>query len=256
MRKIFTIAMALFIFSAFAQRSLDFEFVEMLEPTELRSTESSGTPLPLRFVIKNNGPDTAFTTDSFTFQFVLTTAGTNSQLILAFPGQTSVAIVPLRKMLAPGDTLIHSLNLNINARVNQSVLVNALVLNGAFFNRSTNDINDPVTTNNQNGILNMVWYNFQGWGVSVDRPEYVNNLHIYPNPASDIINIQMEVVKLESTTVELYDLSGRLVAEHTNISNLGTGEFQLNVADVPNGVYLVRVTNGEEVHTGRVIVNH
>jgi hypothetical protein len=255
MRKIFTIAMALCIFSAFAQRELDFEFVELVEPTELRSTETSGTPLPLSFIIKNNGPDTAFTTDSFTYQFILQEAGTNATILRIPEQQNSVNVVPLRKDLAPGDTLHFSRNLNINARISLSSLLNALIVNGSFFNRSS-DITDPVATNNINGNLNIVWYNWQGWGVSVDRPEYVNNLHIYPNPASDIINIQMEIVKLESTTVELYDLSGKLIATHSNISDLGTGEFQLDVADISNGVYVVRVTNGEEVHTGRVIVNH
>jgi len=67
-------------------------------------------------------------------------------------------------------------------------------------------------------------------------------LLVYPNPSSDILNVQSEQ-NLE--LVQLMQLDGRLIrTERANGS-----VHQLNVADLKQGVYLILV----ETETGRSI---
>jgi hypothetical protein len=255
MKKIFTLLLAFIAINTFAQRTADFQMLELVSPTVLNSEQNNTTPFPLNFVIQNNGPDTMTLTDSFAFQLLITNPQANNAIILAYPSAQARLIVPLRKVMHPGDTLHHSVPLQINSVPDFSLLVN-IIIQGNWINRATEDITDPVANNNANGQLNVIWYNKNRDGVSIFRPDYVNNLNVYPNPASDIVSIQMELLKVENTKVALYDMNGRLIISETNLTYFDNTGYQLNIADVPNGIYMLQVTNGEEVHTGRVVVSH
>ncbi|MDQ3046408.1 MAG: T9SS type A sorting domain-containing protein, partial [Bacteroidota bacterium] len=56
---------------------------------------------------------------------------------------------------------------------------------------------------------------------------------LYPNPSSDLLNIEVE--KLSS--VRIFDLSGRLV--------LQSDKIQFNISALSNGIYSVMIISGE-----------
>lgn len=69
-----------------------------------------------------------------------------------------------------------------------------------------------------------------------------STLDIYPNPAVDIINI--EVSGNLNYSVSLYDLQGQLLANDMNATTI-------SVASLPNGVYLLEIRNLES--PGRIV---
>lgn len=78
-------------------------------------------------------------------------------------------------------------------------------------------------------------------------------LNIYPNPASDLLNIDLSLARETSVKMELFDLSGRLVYSN-NSGNLGAGEHDLSmeVSGLRTGSYTLRITAGEEVINRKV----
>ncbi len=52
---------------------------------------------------------------------------------------------------------------------------------------------------------------------------------IYPNPSNDKIYFASEM-----EVVEMFDVSGKIVKNAMNVS-------QLNVSDLPNGIYFIRI---------------
>ena len=74
-----------------------------------------------------------------------------------------------------------------------------------------------------------------------------SNLVIYPNPATSILNID----NAENSTIEVYDLLGRVILSRTNISL----KEQLNVSSLNSGTYLIRITNDNKVITDKFIIN-
>jgi len=66
---------------------------------------------------------------------------------------------------------------------------------------------------------------------------------VYPNPASDYVNVQctMNNVQIEVETVEVLDIYGKLV--HTE--NVTGNPIRVNVSNLPAGVYVLRVTDGD-----------
>lgn len=65
---------------------------------------------------------------------------------------------------------------------------------------------------------------------------------LYPNPATDVLNIHFEnAAQHERSTFEIYDLSGQLIKSWQ--SYLPSATYQMNIIDLPNGSYLLRVLN-------------
>ena len=60
------------------------------------------------------------------------------------------------------------------------------------------------------------------------------DLEIFPNPASDIIEIRLE--NEQAYSVQLYDLAGRQLIQAVNST-------QLSVSDLPNGTYFIELTS-------------
>ncbi|PQB05879.1 hypothetical protein BST85_13955 [Aureitalea marina] len=78
----------------------------------------------------------------------------------------------------------------------------------------------------------------QGFGGESDGFNIEEDFLIYPNPASDVITVRM----LEQTGDETYrilNLLGQVVRQ-------GTLSQQINVADLPSGMYVMEIDEGEE----------
>lgn len=73
-------------------------------------------------------------------------------------------------------------------------------------------------------------------------------IHIYPNPASNVVNIQLESGQLKR--IEVYDLIGKLIYNES----LSADRLILNVIDYPKGTYILRLVNqNSDIATIRLI---
>lgn len=65
----------------------------------------------------------------------------------------------------------------------------------------------------------------------------VNGVTIYPNPAKETINLNIDMKHSDNVTVNLYDLRGAIVSTTTTTLNAGTGKVSLDVSRVASGNY-------------------
>jgi photosystem II stability/assembly factor-like uncharacterized protein len=77
-------------------------------------------------------------------------------------------------------------------------------------------------------------------------------LKISPNPTSRFLTIDYSV-DFKPTQLSIYDTSGKLVLEKTNLSN---SSEMLDLQAVTNGVYLVQLKNREGVVAKKIVVQH
>ncbi len=75
----------------------------------------------------------------------------------------------------------------------------------------------------------------------------LQNVIIYPNPTTSILNIE----NAENSMIEIYDLLGRVVLSENNISL----NKQLNVSNLSNGTYLIKISNNGQIKTDKFIIN-
>ncbi len=92
-------------------------------------------------------------------------------------------------------------------------------------------------------------------GVSVYEPGALNNaIRVYPNPASSQARIDYAFETAQDLRMSVYDIYGKLVAE---ISEKGQaeGSIELDVQNWAEGLYHVRINNGFEQITRKLVVS-
>lgn len=88
-----------------------------------------------------------------------------------------------------------------------------------------------------------------GYGMSQEKNLPQTLLNIYPNPAQDFVQI---LCNTEGFKADITDLTGRILQTYTSSSE----ELNISVKEFINGIYLLRIQTGEEVHTERLIIKH
>jgi len=70
---------------------------------------------------------------------------------------------------------------------------------------------------------------------------------VYPNPAKDFINIE----NTNNASVYIYNTLGKVVRKIDNASDF----LNVNVSDFSNGMYFIKIQNGNNVETKKILIN-
>jgi hypothetical protein len=79
---------------------------------------------------------------------------------------------------------------------------------------------------------------------------------LYPNPARDAVKVSLQVSEAGDALVEVINLNGQTVIAQTASVEAGMQNIDLNVADLANGVYTVKIALNDRVETLRFTVQH
>ena len=79
----------------------------------------------------------------------------------------------------------------------------------------------------------------------------VTKLVAYPNPTSGIITIKSSFTEEETYTIDLINASGQVILNQ--IINVIGGKFEIDISDVRDGVYLLRIMTRRTVQFISVI---
>ncbi len=78
-----------------------------------------------------------------------------------------------------------------------------------------------------------------------------DNISVFPNPAKDYLNVELTASK-RSITIEIRNISGELLYNEKNIDDVNVLK-KLDVSDYPNGIYIIKIQNGEGVFCSKFI---
>ncbi|HRC33116.1 MAG TPA: T9SS type A sorting domain-containing protein, partial [Bacteroidia bacterium] len=76
----------------------------------------------------------------------------------------------------------------------------------------------------------------------------------YPNPSAGVLNIEFIDNNTHTTSIQLYDLTGKLVYTQEGQSRTGYNKVTLNLENLPKGVYMLRATVNLDTRNVRVIL--
>jgi len=74
---------------------------------------------------------------------------------------------------------------------------------------------------------------------------------IYPNPASEMLNLRFGTPTVEAMTLNLFDTRGQLVK--TIIIEASSSEKQINMQDLAAGLYYLKLTKGKLSNVYKVV---
>jgi hypothetical protein len=90
---------------------------------------------------------------------------------------------------------------------------------------------------------------------AADEPGLLSGkVQVYPNPASDLARIDVQLASASAVNISVFDLSGKLVHTIANGNLLSAGDHQFNWAPQAQGVFLVRVATDFGAVTEKVTV--
>ena len=77
-------------------------------------------------------------------------------------------------------------------------------------------------------------------------------ISVYPNPVKDFLVVDFNSEKLDHSTYQLFDVSGKVIAQ----GNLQSVKSQISASSLSTGMYILRITNaGKLVKTFKIIKN-
>ena len=85
----------------------------------------------------------------------------------------------------------------------------------------------------------------------------VSTFTVYPNPANELVSIQVELKTNSELLIDITDITGRQIALISNEKqSKGTFTKQFNTASIPSGNYLIRLTVNGKTATQKLNIAH
>ncbi|MBK7873595.1 MAG: T9SS type A sorting domain-containing protein [Saprospiraceae bacterium] len=80
-------------------------------------------------------------------------------------------------------------------------------------------------------------------------------VEVAPNPASHRIrvNINAERPQIEQSNLRIYSLTGQLMYEQNLLIKKGDNQVEVRISDLPDGLYLLQLRNGDKLQTVRFL---
>lgn len=234
------------------------------------SSNQSGTFRTMKFAttVRDNNPLTGGQTKSENVTITFSNAG---PFVITYPNNITTTSEP---NWSSGDQKNITWNVaGTNANGINTTHVNILLSedNGLTYPHilkanTPNDGNEVVIIPNLESTENLLRVKIEAVGnifYTVSKPIGINltasnsdfdfeNFKLYPNPTSDAITISFNSTTGKLVSMDVYDIRGRKLESFT-IENFGTIEKELNLSNYESGVYLVKITDGENHSTKKII---
>lgn len=254
MKKILTLAAVLAASTfTYGQRMVDLEVTDIIEPDTIY-TVGETSPFTWNAVVSNTGPDDLQIGDTIYYSMFFIIGND----VLEYPtgafnqGVVKIAYTLERDVVA-GDTFHFVLNQTWGYKANVSLPIQ-LRLRVLAKNADLPFEGASTGTNNYR-TEPRIWFNGERWPVSINNVDE-SAVNVYPNPAADRINITSNIVNTtQNSVVSVYDAQGKMV--YTNTIQAGTfNNTEVNTQNFKNGVYIYRIQSGDQLFSGKFIVQH
>lgn len=88
----------------------------------------------------------------------------------------------------------------------------------------------------------------------LEIPVDVVGFKMYPNPSAHVVTVEVQMDAEREVAVSLDDISGRNVEQQTRVMTKGDNMMRFDVSQLPEGMYYVRVRNGEKTEARKLVV--
>jgi hypothetical protein len=88
---------------------------------------------------------------------------------------------------------------------------------------------------------------------SIEDGSFVKEFTVFPNPTDDILNVRIESMYVDDFTIQILDMSGRvLMSEYVKAAS-GVNSYSFQLQDLSHGMYLIEVTTLNGSSTQRFV---
>jgi hypothetical protein len=89
--------------------------------------------------------------------------------------------------------------------------------------------------------------------VGISEQSQEASIMVYPNPTTGITTVDIEISLNTESRIEIYNLSGSLVQSEKFILTSGDNKKKIDISNLTNGIYLLKVSANNKYKTIKVI---
>lgn len=95
----------------------------------------------------------------------------------------------------------------------------------------------------------------EGVSVTTSIEEIISTMtfETFPNPVNDILNVSFEMMEREAINISLSSMTGQTVITQSQTFTNGKQNVQMNLSDLPQGVYILSISNNKEAISKKVV---
>jgi hypothetical protein len=83
------------------------------------------------------------------------------------------------------------------------------------------------------------------------------SVNVYPNPVSEYVFVEFTLSSKQFISIDIYDLQARHIKNlYKDLTKSGSTKLQFNKLALPEGQFIIKVTNGKNIITSKHIVVH
>ncbi|MCQ2266008.1 MAG: T9SS type A sorting domain-containing protein, partial [Bacteroidales bacterium] len=84
---------------------------------------------------------------------------------------------------------------------------------------------------------------------SINEESVLSYINIYPNPATNFLNIDLSTENAQNITLNICDMSGKIIYTDILNHNGGTQNFKVPVSELASGMYFLHLntTTGKSI---------
>lgn len=117
---------------------------------------------------------------------------------------------------------------------------------------STQSFSTSDTTIMRDSILNLL-----GPASITNVNSSISSVNLFPNPANEVVQVELNVVRSSEITIEVVNVLGEVVNNvYSSTTAPGLLRKEIPTAELSNGNYFIRVTDGETVQNHKLTVAH
>ncbi|KAB2807353.1 T9SS type A sorting domain-containing protein [Phaeocystidibacter luteus] len=90
--------------------------------------------------------------------------------------------------------------------------------------------------------------------IGIDESDWANLISITPNPSNGLIFVDANFDSYNDIDIQVVNIQGQTVYESSKSSN--ALKEVVDLTEAPNGIYFVRISNGQFTHAERVLIAH
>jgi len=216
-----------------AQRSVDIS-AQMVKPS-VGEVIYKNISFLIRVNFKNNGPGDLKTGDTIFYQFKIF-------------GQPLMQVEPIKlpNDVPSGETYTHTWN-SFGIGFSSGAENTPFCIESSLRNMADH-VSDPNSTNNNT-------CNNVNLRMSVSVNENLDNkfFELYPNPANQVVFLNLESSEINDIAIEVFDINGKSIIKNKIHNEPGLFTIPVDVSVLTSGLYIIKVSNGTKI-TNQVLL--
>jgi hypothetical protein len=89
----------------------------------------------------------------------------------------------------------------------------------------------------------------------IQQYQNISNLNVFPNPATDKLNISFNSTVSDNFQFTLFDITGKTLINQNIKSTIGENKTTIDVSELDNGIYFYTISNSIISQSNKIIIN-